>query len=157
MEVLEKVAQRMCLELQQEGREQRSDEPLLWYVHEGPGTGKSKVLFLLKELFAKCGWQMRIGYQMAVLQAVTAEQLGGETLHHACGIQWQIQTADNDASLSQKQSKVAERVLEWKWLIIDEISMVSSKRLAEAEKPQHEPGGLWIRQSIRVLQCTFGW
>ena len=27
----------------------------LWCVHGGPGTGKSKVLLLLKELIAKCG------------------------------------------------------------------------------------------------------
>ena len=133
MEVLENVAQRMCLELEQEGRGKKLEEFLLWCVHGGPGTGKSKVLLLLKESFGKCGWQMGLEYQMAALQAVMAEQLGGDTLHHACGIQWQQQTANNDPSLSQKQSKVAEHVLEWKWLIIDEISMVSSKLLAQID------------------------
>ena len=129
MEELEKVAQRMCLELEQEGREQKLEEPLLWCVHGGPGTGTSKVLLLLKELFAKCGWQMGLEYQMAALQAVMAEQLGGDTLHHSCDIQWQQQTANSDPSFSQKQSKVAERVLQWRWLIIAESSMVSAKAI----------------------------
>ena len=92
-------------------RSRARGEPLFWCVHGGPGTGKSKVLLLLKELFAKCGWQMGLDYQMAALQAVMAEQLGGDTLHHACGIQWHQQTADNDSCFSQRQSKVAERVL----------------------------------------------
>ena len=133
MEVLEQVAQRMCLELEQEGLGKKSEEPLLWCVHGGPGTGKSKVLLLLKELFAKCGWQMGLEYQMAALQAVMAEQLGGDTLHHACGINWRQENADNDTCFSQRASKVAERVSQWKWLIIDEISMVSAKLLAEID------------------------
>ena len=33
MEVLETVAQRMCLELEQEGLGKKSEEPLLWCVH----------------------------------------------------------------------------------------------------------------------------
>ena len=33
----------------------------------------------------------------------------------------------------QKQLDVAKRVLQWRWLIIDEISMVSAKLLAEID------------------------
>ena len=112
MEVLERVVQRMCLESEQESCNQKL-EVFLLCGHGGPGAGKSKVLLLLKELFGTCGWQMGLEYQMAALQAVMAEQLGGDTLHHSCGIQWQQQTANNDPSFSQKQSKVAERVLQW--------------------------------------------
>ena len=45
------------------------------------------------------------------LQAVMAEQLVGDTLHHALGIQWQQQKSGNDTGATSKgQSKVAERI-----------------------------------------------
>ena len=72
---------------------------------------------------------MGVEYQMAALQAVAAQQIGGDILHRPCGSSWTgVQGAD-----TAKQSKVAERVLQWRWLIIDEISMVSSKLLAEVD------------------------
>ena len=62
-------------------------EPLLWMLHGGPGTGKSEVPKMVKELFREvCGWQMGLEYQMLALQAVTAQLLDGDTIHHACGI-----------------------------------------------------------------------
>jgi hypothetical protein len=133
--VVEKVANRICLELSQAAAGKEIEEPLIWCMHGLPGTGKSKVLLLLKELFTEvCGWQMGLEYQMAALQAVMAQQLGGDTLHHACGLN-RFAGKGNDANdaASQRQAKVAERVLQWRWLIIDEISMVSSALLAEVD------------------------
>jgi len=127
--VLEKVITRMCRELQQEAAEVDLDDPLLWCVHGGPGTGKTETLKLLKELFGECGWQMGLEYQMAALQAITAQAVGGDTLHHSCGISW---SGISDTHQSQSK-RVAERVLQWRWLIIDEISMVSSKLLAQVD------------------------
>ena len=90
-------------------------------------------MILLKELFTDvCGWDMGLQYQMAALQAVMAEQLGGDTLHHACGL-GRISPAGSTEATTQKASKVAERILQWRWLIVDEISMVSSKLLAEID------------------------
>ena len=39
----------------------------------------------------------------------------------------------DDAKVSQRQSDVAKRVLQWRWLIIDEVSMVSPQLLAEID------------------------
>ena len=67
--------------------EPRVTEPLIWCLHGGPGTGKSFVIKLLRELFTQVlGWEMGVEFQMAALQAVMAEQIGGDMLHHALGI-----------------------------------------------------------------------
>ena len=56
----------------------------------------------------------------------------GNTIHHACGIPVNRRGDGNDDHL-QRQQGVAKRVLQWRWLIIDEISMVSAKLLADVD------------------------
>jgi hypothetical protein len=86
-EILEKIRHRLCHELSQQAKSLELDEPLLWLMRGGPGAGKSMITKMLKELFRDvCGWQMGLEFQVAALQAVMARQLGGDTLHHACGI-----------------------------------------------------------------------
>ena len=100
-------------------------------MHGGPGVGKSEVLKLIRQLFEEvCGFSMGLEYQMAALQAVMAEQLGGDTLHHCCGISRTSSQADSN---TKRQTEVAKSILQWRWLIIDEISMVSSQLLAEID------------------------
>ena len=77
----------MCDELKETSQDAPVTDPLLWLLHGGPGTGKSEVIKWIKELFQDvCGWQMGLEFQMVALQAVMAQELGGDTLHHACGI-----------------------------------------------------------------------
>ena len=66
------------------------------------------------------------------LQAVMASQLAGDTIHHACGIAAKRRGGNAEQS-AQKQMEVAKRILQWRWLIIDEISMVSAKLFAEVD------------------------
>ena len=63
-------------------------EPLRWCLHGGPGTGKSHVLKVVKEeLFQGIlKWDMGVNFQIVALQAVMAQLLDGDTIHHACGI-----------------------------------------------------------------------
>ena len=62
-------------------------DPLIWCMQGGPCTGQSHVLKLIRELFTKeLGWEMGLYFHMAVHQAVMAEQVGGDAIHHACGI-----------------------------------------------------------------------
>ena len=108
-------------------------EPLRWLVHGGPGTGKSHVIKQVKELFTDVlHWDMGVEYQIVALQAVMADLLGGDTIHHACGIPV-FSRGDPAENQAQRQMDVAKRVLQWRWLIIDEISMVSAKLLAEMD------------------------
>ena len=64
------------------------------------------------------------------LKAVMAEQLDGDTIHHALGLNW------NGAGNGISEAKLLElcaRTLQWRWLFIDEISMVSAELLARLE------------------------
>ena len=59
-----------------------------------------------------------------------AEQLDGDTIHHALGLNW------NSSSNSISEAKMLElcaTTLQWRWLFIDEISMDSAELLARLE------------------------
>ena len=106
-------------------------EPLRWVLHGGPGTGKSYVLkFLRRELFENVlQWQHGVDFQIVSFQAVMAELLDGDTIHHALGLDW---SGDRTQSLARAM-ECAGRSLQWRWLILDEFSMVSAELLAQLE------------------------
>ena len=106
-------------------------EPLRWVLHGGPGTGKSHTLkFLRQELFEKVlGWHHGVDFQIVSFQAVMAELLDGDTIHHALGLDW---SGDRTQSLARAM-ECAGRSLQWRWLILDEFSMVSAELLAQLE------------------------
>ncbi len=76
---------------------------------------------------------MGLDYKMASLQAVMAEQLGGDTIHHALGLNpfLKEKTARASEQECQKQQDVAKHVMQVRWLIMDEVSMVSANLLAD--------------------------
>ena len=136
LEMLRIVCQRVCDELQESNDDVARSDPLMWLLHGGPGTGKSEVLIMVKELFRDvCGWEMGFEFQMMALQAVMAQLLEGDTIHHACGINPFGVKNDPKAAqkASQKQVETAARIMQWRWLFIDEISMVGAKLLAEVD------------------------
>ena len=108
-------------------------EPLRWAVHGGPGTGKSYVLNRLrKELFEDIlGWKQGDEFQVVTLQAVMANDLKGDTIHHAFGLNWQ--GLGDERISGHKLLELSAKALRWRWLIIDEISMVSAELLARLE------------------------
>ena len=85
---VEKIADRVMVELRQEALGVPDyGEPLRWLVHGGPGTGKSHVIKQIKELFQDVlHWNVGVQFNIVALQAVTANLLDGDTIHHACGI-----------------------------------------------------------------------
>ena len=102
-------------------------EPLRWCVHGGPGTGKAHSITLIKELFTTVlKWGMGVESQVVALHAVMADQLGWGTIHHVCGIPVNRRGDGNDEHL-QRQQDIAKRVVQMRWLSIDEVSMVSAK------------------------------
>ena len=85
-------------------------EPLRRLLHGGPGTGKSHVT-LLRELFGELGWQQGVHYQVVALQAVMAQLISGDTIHHACGIKAFKKGAEYDDGIDSQQI-IAKRVLQ---------------------------------------------
>ena len=102
-------------------------EPLRYLLHGPPGTGKSHVCKLVKELFALVNMNEGIDYQFVAFQATNAVDLAGDTIHHAFSL--------NPRKHSDEPMKpdVAKRMAMWRWLFIDEISLVPANLLARAE------------------------
>ena len=133
LEVISKVVNRICEEMEDTAH---VTEPLLWCMHGRPGVGKSHVLKALKEFVEFVGYQSNVHYVMTALQAVMAEQLEGDTLHHATGLvpkQFKkIPKFENGAT--KRQQEVPKLLEHCRWFIIDEISMVSAQLLADVEQ-----------------------
>ena len=68
--------------------------------------------------------------QIVTFQAVNAEPLDGDTIHSALGLAWH----GNDSNVNaQRILDLAGNAIRWRWLLIDEISMVSAEMLARLE------------------------
>ena len=114
------------------GAAETNTEALRWALHGGPGTGKSYVLNILRrDLFETClGWTPGKEFQVVAFQAVNAEPLDGETIHKALGLSWH----GNDHNVAgQRILDLARQAVQWRWLLLDEISMVSAEMLARLE------------------------
>ena len=135
-EAITKVAERVMAELpERQGCAAKVSPPLRWVLHGGPGTGKTHVVrdVIKDELFEQIlSWRQGLDYQVIALQAVMADLLKGDTIHHACGIPVRKKGSDGEMVV-QSHKAVAEQSLYWRWLIIDEFGMVGSSLLAEVD------------------------
>ncbi|CAJ1455037.1 unnamed protein product, partial [Effrenium voratum] len=134
LELLRVVVERVLVELELVPPDHeialRRAEPLAWLLHGPPGTGKSHVLKFLRDLFEEqLGYAQGIDYEVAAFQAVNAADIRGRTLHNACGLG--VDAAALDRAVSQEAAK---RMSYWRWLVVDEISMVNARLLAQVEQ-----------------------
>ncbi|CAJ1393587.1 unnamed protein product [Effrenium voratum] len=147
LELLRVVVERVLVELELVPPDHeialRRAEPLAWLLHGPPGAGKSHVLKFLRELFEEqLGYAQGIDYEVAAFQAVNAADIRGRTLHNACGLG--VDAAALDRAVSQEAAK---RMSYWRWLVVDEISMVNARLLAQA----HENGTVsLVEQRLRA-------
>ena len=127
------VAARVAAEVRGEPHDLAMDDPLRWVLHGGPGTGKSHTLNLIRKgLFEETlGWQQGVEYQVVTFQAVMAEALGGDTIHHALGLNW---TGGNEGNSLKRLLELSLATLQWRWLLLDEFSMVSAELFAQLER-----------------------
>ena len=139
LKLVQKVVNRVCEEIEDilTGKVDNNREPLRWAMHGGPGTGKTHVIKIIKEeLFENVlNWNTSVDFQIVAMQAVMADLLEGDTIHHA----FNIPVFGKNFSTrpvqrgSKKDMELAKAVLQYRWLIIDEISMVSAKLLADVD------------------------
>ncbi|CAJ1394411.1 unnamed protein product, partial [Effrenium voratum] len=132
-EILALVVERVLIEcglLAPEESSRQSGEPLVWLLHGPPGAGKSHVLKYLRELFEEqLGYVQGIDYEVAAFQAVNAADIKGKTIHNVCGLSADWKAVDRAVS-----KEVAKRMGLWRWLIIDEVSMVNARLLAQVDQ-----------------------
>ena len=105
--------------------------------HGGPGTGKTHVIKILKEeLFGKVlKWNIAVEFQVVALQAVMADLLGGDTIHHALNIGiFGKAIKSREGAKENKAIETMKALLRLRWLIIDEIRMVSARLLADIDE-----------------------
>ena len=108
-------------------------EPLRYLLHGGPGTGKSHALTLLKDLFDELGLKQGIDWDILAYQNANAADLGGQTIHAAFGFSIAGPSADRPVS-----PEAAKRLAHYRWLFVDEISMVPANILGAMDQRLRE-------------------
>ena len=82
-------------------------------------------------------WNIGVEFQAVAFQAVMADLLGGDTIHNAMNIRifgTQNKTTNRRDGGAESQAIVTMKaLLQLRWLIIDEISMVSARLLADKD------------------------
>ncbi len=91
-------------------------------------------------------------------QVVMAQLIGGDAIHHACGIPVHNQTRDADSATASRM-EAAKRLIQWRWIIINEIIMVSTALLGEMGVKRRgvirdydmQKSGPWLRDVCTVM------
>lgn len=143
-EFIELMVDRVKVELglmtPEESARPDGDEPLRYLLHGPPGTGKSHAVKLLQELFELVGFKKGIDYEYVAYQATNATDLHGDTMHRAFGFNREQRSFDQPAS-----PDCAKRLAYWRFLFVDEISLVPANFFAHCEqrlrqvKPRADP------------------
>ena len=135
-EVVKKVADRVCAEMDVlvSGDYDSLPEPLRWSMHGGPGTGEIHVIKIIKEeLFEKVlKWNIGVKCQVVALQAVMADLLSGDTIHHVFNLPVFGKSGSKPAG-DKGDLDTMKAILQLLCLIIDEIRMVSARLLADVD------------------------
>ena len=135
-EMSERVADQVCVELRARATNHYENvQPLRWSMHGGPGTGQSHVIKMIKKEWFEYVLRYKVAedFQIVSLQAVMAELLEDDTIHYALNLPVFGKTASTHSQASRKHEEVAKQLLQWRWLIIDEISMVGARLLADVD------------------------
>jgi len=135
--VLKHVAER----LQQEWLEERTDsmatsndDPLFELVHGLPGTGKSRVIGWIRELFTDvAGWTHGSQFVCLAFQNTMAANINGSTIHSWAGIP-AFHDEYGRAQGARDIGALFTRCQNLRWILLDEPSMVSAELLAELER-----------------------
>ena len=98
-------------------------------LHGGPGIGKSKALGIVVQFFEMLGYVKDKHFEIGAFQGKMARLIGGSTLHQLGA----MNLFGNDAS-KEKTTFRFLRHCTLRWIIIDEISMVSPRLLAKFEE-----------------------
>jgi len=111
-------------------------EPIFQVIQGLPGTGKSKVIAWTRELFTDVlGWERGNQFVCLAVQNTMASNIDGYTIHHWGSISFRDEKGREIGNKGSKRdtSLLFHRCINLRWLLIDEISMVSAELLAELQ------------------------
>ena len=120
-------------------------EPLFDLIHGIPGAGKSRVIAWICELFTDVlGWTSGNQFICLAVQNTMAASIGGSTIHHWGNIPFRDERGNEMGARKRGKrdtSVLFNRCLNLRWILIDEISMVSAELLSELQ--------YLVRQAVR--------
>ena len=133
--VLQAIVERITTEAAAEQETTRpsssTSEPLFDMAHGQPGCGKSRLIGWIREAFEEVlGWQHGVQFVCLAFQNTMAAQIAGETIHHWSGIP--VVEADGGAA-ARDPHKLSTKCQLLRWILIDEISMVSAQLFGQLE------------------------
>ena len=109
-------------------------DPLFELVHGLPGTGKSKVIAWIRELFTEVlGWSHGNQFVCLAFQNTMAANIDGSTIHSWADVPFQDAGAEGTHK-ARDIGAVFLRCQNLRWILLDEISMVSAELFAELER-----------------------
>ena len=135
----EKVLRRLLARVLEESRLEQTDakaqskaEPLRDLVHGCPGTGKSAMTAWIRDLFENVlGWEHGVQFVFLSFQNTMAADINGFTIHHWAGID---PTAADGSTTTKDNHKMSNKCQNLRYVIIDEISMVSAQLLGTLDR-----------------------
>ena len=131
---MKNVADRVCdeMDLLASGDYDSLPERLRWSMHGGQNTGDTHVTKIIKdELIEKVlKWNIGVTFQIVALQAVMADLLSGDTIHHAFNLL--VFGKKGSKPVGDKGGlNTMKGILQLRCLIIDEITMVGARQFAD--------------------------
>ena len=122
-----------------------ADEPYFDLIHGIPGAGKSRVIAWICELFTDIlSWCNQNQFVCLAVQNTMAASIGGSTIHHWGNIPFRDEKGNASGKTNggkRDTSILFNRCLNLRWILIDEISMVSAELLYELQ--------YLVRQAVR--------
>lgn len=119
-------------------------EPIFDVIHGLPGTGKSKVIAWICELFMDVlGWESGNQFVCLAIQNTMAANIAGHTIHHWGSIPFRDEKGKEIGRKGGKRDTrlLFHRCINLRWVLVDEISMVSAELLSELQ--------YLVRQAVR--------
>ena len=131
---LKDLAQRLKIEVAEELQQTKADtqnEPLLGLVHGYPGTGKTDVINWSRRMFEEAlGWTHGVQFVCLSFLNAMAANINGFTIHNWAG----IPVGEEEGTAGTKDTtKMSTKCQNLRFVILDEISMVSAELLAVLE------------------------
>lgn len=112
-----------------------NDEPVFDLIHGLPGAGKSKVIAWICELFTEIlRWTHGNQFVCLAFQNTMAANIGGSTIHRWAEISFEAEGGKGRSSKPRDIGVLFTRCQNMRWILIDEISMVSAELLSELQR-----------------------